>query len=224
MLRRCRRRAASIDRGELPRDDLSVRARLALGQRLADADDRRQAARPAPRWPSRRPAGRSRRACAPLRMADDDVAAAELGQHRRRRPRRCRRPTRGRAVLRAPGDRAAGERVARRRRRYGAGTQTATSAPQQAAPPSGRRAARRWPRGCRSSSSCRRRACARAAPAAAGVTTRAPACRCAGSTPSARAPRAASAAGNTSWMTGLTRAALEPGPDRLASATPRSRS
>ena len=153
---------------------------------------------------------------AALGVADDDVAAAELGQHRRRdlagvgarvvaeqscAPQRMSLPASATATSREVGKRHAHRDVgvAERRRRER------------------RRAARRWPRGCRSSSSCRRRACVRMLACAGGcahhASTSLPmcwldsisACAC-----------AASAAGNTWWITGLTLAALEQRPDLLA--------
>ena len=169
-------------RRELARDDRLGLPGLALGERLADADDRRQAVAPAP--PAAFSATSSSLSpwhCAPLRVADDDVAAAELGEHRRRDLAGVGARVVARAVLRAPGDRRSpcsdGHLLQVRRRHADRHLGGAADAP-----PAAPAAAPRWRRGCRSSSSCRRRARLRRR-----ATTSAPACRCAGSSPSAHA-------------------------------------
>ncbi len=97
---------------------------------------------------------------AALGMADDHVAAAELGQHRRPRPRRCRRPA---CAPNSPARPSAMLAAGQRDRRLATGTGTARTPPRRtrrAAPRRCRPATRHWPDGCRASSSCRRSACA----------------------------------------------------------------
>ena len=144
-------------RVELARHHVLRRAGVALCQRLADAQDRRQA-----RALRRGELRRHQRVglaveLAPLRMPDDHVAAAELRQHRRRDfagigalrvlARRSARPTRS-ALPRSRSATCA---------RYGNGAQTAHSAPVAGPDPASERVQQRAVRlpGCRASSSCR---------------------------------------------------------------------
>ena len=117
------------DRRQLALDDAVGLARLALRERLADADDRRELVR-------ERGLGLVgdelvalgvQRAA--LGVADDHVAAAELGQHRRRHLAGVGARLVRRAVLRAPGDGRAGEQLAAAAR----GTGTARTRPHRSA-------------------------------------------------------------------------------------------
>ena len=180
----------SVDHGrQLALDHLLGLAGLALGQRLADADDGRDAAAPAPPCAfSATSASRFAVVLAALGMADDGVAHAELVQHRRRHfagvgallvlPTRPARPARASSRPAAICSCA----------RYGAGTQTATSQAACSCPATSART---------SASLAARLPFIFQLPAISlllrhvfrSSTRSARSCRCAGSIPSARAPR-----------------------------------
>ena len=175
-------------RAELALDDRVGLPGLALGQRLADADDRRQAVRRAPAGLVGDELHRSRRVARAARNGRRSRSAAELGQHRRRdlagegaavvaeqscAPQAMALPCSASAHL------ARGTAPARRpRRSAGERRRRACSAVEQRLV--GRQAAVHLPvaddqlaRGVMSP----------------WLTRSAPSCRCAGSIPSARAPR-----------------------------------
>ena len=121
--------AVDVDhRRQLALDDLLGLPGFALGQRLADADDRRHAVRQRGLAFSATSASLSPWYCAPLGVADDGVAARRTRAASPPTPRRCRRPARAPRQSCAPSAIGAARDAAPATcARYGAGTQTATS-------------------------------------------------------------------------------------------------